>query len=93
MDNSNISSFQKIEPLAPKPPPGGNLENRLPPAGPNKPQILAEEIMTENLRVVQNIQKTHPDFANLNEYEQTNLSFSLAKAGLPETGAILNTIA
>ena len=93
MDNSNITSTQPPEPIAPVTPPGGNIEHRKPPVQPFTPGMQPGDMKLENVQVVEEIQSMHSGFAELNEYEQTNLKFSLANAGLPETGAILNTIA
>ena len=90
MDNSNVTTPHLPEPIAPIPPPGGNLENRQPPLRSSRQTDQPGIIKTENLQVAQEIQSMHADFTNLNEYEQTNLNFSLANAGLPKTGAIFN---
>ena len=93
MDNGNVATTHPPEPIAPITPPGGNLENRQPPARSANHSTRSGEINAEKLRVIQEIQSIHSAFGKLNEYEQTNLKFSLANAGLPETGAILNATA
>ncbi len=93
MDNSNIGAGHPPEQTTLVPPQGGNLELHRSPKRPFTPGIQPGDIKLDNMPIVQEIQSMHPDFEKLNEYEQTNLRISLAQAGLPETGAVLNTIA
>ncbi len=92
MDNSNVATAHHPESIVPITPPGGNVEHRQSLVEPSMRPVRPGEINSKNLQEVQKIQSVHSNFENLNEYEQTNLKFSLANAGLPETGAIFNTV-
>lgn len=93
MDKSNITTAPPPEIMGVNTPQSGLFDSHQLKKLPYTPGIQPGDIKLDNIQAVQDIQSHHPDFANLNEYEQSNLRISLAQAGLPETGAILNTLA
>ena len=85
--SSAAQSVKPSKPNAPTSPPGGNIENRQPPAEPTKP---GNGINSSGLSSLQNILSGFDENNSLTSEDQKKLSAKLAEAGFSGSGSIIN---